>query len=280
MVSADDLRNGVLISKPSKSNHVAKSKHDIWDKIAKLEKKELCMECERRKWKSMSIKVCSECSRTMQYLTCCHCKLSYANNRFCVKANEIYKRELCMACAANWATYNCEPKLCRLCNRWSAWRTTSECDTCFELFQKYGEPATCETCGNNAAFDRGEQARQRVNNLRLCFLCTYNYKKNDYYNKKLMMSRSGEGSKKSDDRTPKHRRTLPVSDDSTRSDASDLGHSMGEQAESERNALLLKENKDLKESLKNLTKRYTELQEEVIQLNKKLKVFTANSNHD
>lgn len=278
MVTQEQLRNGIKISKerarPTEDNEP--KTRTIWDKIAKLEAHELCLECERRKWKNKSIQVCLDCAKSRDELKCCHCKISYVNHKYCAKAGSIYKRELCMSCASNWATYNCDPKLCRLCNQWSAWRSTSECDTCYDLLQKYGEPLQCESCGNHAAFDRGEAARQRVSNLRLCFLCTCNYKRNDYYNRKLMRNTTHDStSGKGDGRHSQSRRTLRSSENGTRSTENERGQpSKVESTGSDSHAALIREIKDLKDSFDNLRQKYSELQEENIQLKKKIRTMS------
>ncbi|GIX62578.1 uncharacterized protein BcabD6B2_20130 [Babesia caballi] len=275
MSTREELRTGVKIArdKPSPTDDAESKRRTVWDKIAKLEKRGLCLQCERRRRKARNIEVCSDCAKSLPSLKCCHCKIPFMNHKFCAKASKIYRRELCMSCASNWATHNCDPKLCRVCNQWSAWRSTSECDRCYDLLQTYGQPSQCEACNNNAAFDRGESARQRVNELRLCFLCTINYKKNDYYNRKLMMSmgQDGAGERQEDrhsDRHGKHRRS--TRDSSETPVASDKSQARGDGPDPPSESLQ-QELTELKESFQNLKRKYAELQEENIKLKKSLK---------
>ncbi|CDR94617.1 Protein FAM76B [Babesia bigemina] len=266
MATREELRTGVKIAKgnPKPAEDFEPKSRSVWDKIGKLEDRGLCMECERRRWKTSNIQVCLDCAKSLKSLTCCHCKISYVNHKFCAKASKIYKRELCLSCASNWATHNCDPKLCRLCNQWSAWRSTSECDRCHDLLLKYGEPSKCESCNNNAAFDRGESARQRVNDLRLCFLCTCNYKKNDYYNRKLLMHMGQDaGSGKKVQRTSSAQEDSPTNPD--------LAKTKAEGAEASAETAAQREVADLKECIKNLKRKYAELQEENIRLKKRLR---------
>ncbi|EDO07470.1 uncharacterized protein BBOV_IV011180 [Babesia bovis T2Bo] len=270
MNNREDLRNGVKLNKsnPSKQSSERPQNRSIWDKIAKLEQRELCLECEHRRWKTNVIQVCETCAKGLPSLKCCHCKISYVNHKYCFKASNIYNREMCMSCASNWATYNNEPKLCRFCNQWSAWRSTSECDRCRDLLEKYGQPSNCESCNNNAAFDRGESARKRVNDLKLCFLCTCNYKQNDYYNRKLMKKMNIDTSERS---------TEDVNTDQP-SSARDMEDSplFPEKVQSANNGntarTLEQELKELKDAYNTLKKKYAKLKDENISLRKRVKM--------
>ncbi|ORM39599.1 Protein FAM76A [Babesia sp. Xinjiang] len=270
MKTREEFRNGVKLdkgkfAKPELDHGKTRS---VWDKIARLEERGLCLECERHRWKTSAIQVCDECAKKLPSLKCCHCKMSYPNHKFCDKASSIYKREMCMSCASNWATHNCEPKLCRLCNQWSAWRSTSECDRCYDLLQKYGQPTQCESCNNNAAFDRGSASRQRVNGLRLCFLCTCNFKKNDYYNRKLMISMNMDaGSVEREYHNDKSTRSSRDSD--ALPAVSEKSSTIGSDAPNGRS--VERELKTLKDLYNKLKKKYAELKEENVSLKKRLK---------
>lgn len=159
-------------------------KVNIWDHISSLEKKNLCLNCEKHHFKNKDIKICIKCSRICKRLKCIHCKEEFAAHKFCKKAEKIYKRTLCLNCAKNIATYNSDPKLCRYCNCWASWRETSECDRCFKFLEKFGNPTNCEMCNKNSSFNTENNLNKIYNNLKLCYLCIYEFKKNDYYIKK------------------------------------------------------------------------------------------------
>lgn len=91
-----------------------------------------------------------------------------------------------MKCANSLATSGSEPRLCRFCACWSAWNGRQECQRCEKSLNKFGAPKNCERCGKNSAFDRGAESRSKVGDLFLCYLCTFEYKKNEYYKNKLL----------------------------------------------------------------------------------------------
>uniref|UniRef100_A0A3B0MGW3 Uncharacterized protein n=1 Tax=Theileria annulata TaxID=5874 RepID=A0A3B0MGW3_THEAN len=160
------------------------NKVNIWDYINSLEKKNRCLNCEKHHFKNKETKVCTKCSPICKRFKCIHCKEEFAAHKFCKKAEKIYKRTLCLNCAKNIATYNSDPKLCRYCNCWASWRETSECDRCFKFLEKFGNPTNCEMCNKNSSFNTENNLNKIYNNLKLCYLCIYEFKKNDYYMKK------------------------------------------------------------------------------------------------
>ncbi|KAK2195686.1 bifunctional Dim1 family/Thioredoxin-like superfamily/FAM76 protein [Babesia duncani] len=159
----------------------------FWERVGNLEKRELCMNCEKHKWKHKDVQVCADCFKRCESVKCVHCKAEFSYHRYCNKAHKLYYKLVCMRCASNIATYNKDPRLCRFCNAWAAWRDSGDCDRCSSFSNTFGDPNTCESCGNLAAFDRGEASRDKVGGLWLCFLCTYEHKKSDYYIKKRRM---------------------------------------------------------------------------------------------
>ncbi|UKK00473.1 hypothetical protein MACK_000546 [Theileria orientalis] len=179
MVTDEDFIGGIKISESPKN---------VWDLIKRSEKNCLCLNCERHRWKNKDVKLCDKCYRSCSREKCVHCKTEFSFHKFCEKAAKTYKRHVCLNCAKNIATYNTDPKLCRFCSCWSAWKESSECDRCFKLLELFGCPTNCESCNKNCYFNKGEESRSKVDGLKLCYLCTYDFKKNDYYNKRRLMS--------------------------------------------------------------------------------------------
>ncbi|BAM39128.1 conserved hypothetical protein [Theileria orientalis strain Shintoku] len=178
MVTDEDFIGGIKISE---------SPRNVWDRIKRSEKSYLCLNCERHRWKNKDVKLCDKCYRSCSREKCVHCKSEFSFHKFCEKAAQTYKRHVCLNCARNIATHNTDPRLCRFCSCWSAWRETSECDRCFALLERFGNPTNCESCNKNCYFNKGEESRSKVDGLKLCYLCTYDFKKNDYYTKRRLL---------------------------------------------------------------------------------------------
>lgn len=208
-MSMDSFRSGVKLSKSAPfggpsggslngssrnsldsiiTGHNDEERDSIWYKIRKMKKKGLCMNCEKSKWKNHEFQVCSECYKKCARLKCVHCKEEFSNHRYCKKAESIYKKTVCMNCAYQTSIHSNDPRLCKYCSAWAAWNSDSVCTRCSNFYEKFGAPMNCESCGNNSAFNRGQESRDKVGGIRLCFLCTYDFKKNDYYIKRRIIS--------------------------------------------------------------------------------------------
>lgn len=214
--SLDSFRSGVKLSRNASfgvssggstdgrmTTSNSEDRDSIWYKIRRMQKKGICMNCEKNKWKNHECQVCPECYKKCTRLKCVHCKEEFSNHKYCKKADSIYKKRICMNCAYQISVHSNEPRLCKYCSSWAAWNSDSVCNRCTNLYEKFGAPTNCESCGNNSAFNRGQESRDKVGGIKLCFLCTYDFKKNDYYIKRRITSstkgqNSSEGEKEDD----------------------------------------------------------------------------------
>ncbi|OII73472.1 hypothetical protein cand_003070 [Cryptosporidium andersoni] len=195
------VQAGVRVTKcpiklESSSIFYSNGSDSIWLKIEKLDKRHICYDCQKEKWRDRVTPLCKECYRNLVKTSgdtsgkkeCVHCKVEFLQHRILRKAYHVFKKVVCMDCCKNLCTYNTDPVRCHFCDCWSVWNSRSLCDRCTTNRESYGEPLPCDMCRRSCAFDRGADIRQKVDGRLLCFLCTMKYKKLKHQEEKKTLS--------------------------------------------------------------------------------------------
>ncbi|KAL3129594.1 FAM76 protein [Cryptosporidium hominis] len=190
-LSMQEVESGVRISKGHKDGSGGLSvfhttgKDSIWTKIDILNKKKLCYDCQKEKWRDKITPLCKECYKSLSNSSggnsskkeCTYCRIEFLQHRILKKAFKVFNKEICMDCCKNLCKYNTIPVRCHFCDCWSAWNSHLLCDRCSSSREQFGEPLPCDMCRKSCAFDRGEEARKKLDGRLFCFLCTFKYKK-------------------------------------------------------------------------------------------------------
>lgn len=189
-LSIQEVESGVRISKVHKDGgglsvfHTT-GKDSIWTKIDILNKKKLCYDCQKEKWRDKITPLCKDCYKKLSNSSgtnsskkeCTYCRIEFLQHRILKKALKVFNKEICMDCCKNLCKYNTVPVRCHFCDCWSAWTSHLLCDRCSSSREQFGEPLPCDMCRKTCAFDRGEEARKKLDGRLFCFLCTFKYKK-------------------------------------------------------------------------------------------------------
>ncbi|KAF7457524.1 Protein FAM76B [Cryptosporidium felis] len=193
-LSLQEVESGVRITKETNDNSRGISvfhttgKDSIWTKIDYLNGKKLCYECQKCKWRDKITPLCKDCYRSLSDSSgktgfkkeCTYCRVEFLQHRILRKAVKVFNKEICMDCCKNICKYNIAPVRCHFCDCWSAWTSHLLCDRCNASREQFGEPLPCDMCRKTCAFDRGEEAKKKLDGRLLCFLCTIKYKKLKY----------------------------------------------------------------------------------------------------
>lgn len=115
--------------------------------------------------------LCKDCRRSLPLATCTYCCIDF----YAISSTTTLIKPSCKKCSEHYTKYG-DPKACEWCKKNSAFKGT-KCFQCKTSEEKYGKPTKCETCQNMAYFDKGLEAKKKVNNKCLCLLCTLKYKK-------------------------------------------------------------------------------------------------------
>lgn len=189
-LSVKDVESGVRVTKEPKDGgglsvfHIT-GKDSIWSKIGILNEKKLCYECQREKWRDKITPLCKDCYKKLSNSSggsgsrkeCTYCRIEFLQHRILKKAFKVFNKEICMDCCKNLCKHNSAPLRCHFCDCWSAWNSHLLCDRCSSSREQFGEPFPCDMCRKTCAFDRGEEARKKLDGRMFCFLCTFKYKR-------------------------------------------------------------------------------------------------------
>ncbi|KAJ1607971.1 hypothetical protein OIY81_2801 [Cryptosporidium canis] len=189
-LSMQDVESGVRVTKDPKDGgglsvfHIT-GKNSIWAKVDILNKRKLCYDCQKEKWRDKITPLCKQCYRDLTNSSgshsskkeCTYCRIEFLQHRILRKARKVFNKEICMDCCKNLCKYNTIPVRCHFCDCWSAWNSHLLCDRCSSSREQFGEPLPCDMCRKTCAFDRGEEARKKLDGRLFCFLCTFKYKR-------------------------------------------------------------------------------------------------------
>lgn len=114
--------------------------------------------------------LCKECRRTLPQEKCSFCQID-----FYVIGDINKSKPACKKCSEYYNKFG-DPKACDWCKTPSAFKG-SKCFQCKSAEEKYGKPSRCEGCKKNSYFDKGPEAKKKVENKALCLLCTLKFKK-------------------------------------------------------------------------------------------------------
>mmetsp|Transcript_22836 Transcript_22836/g.58115 ORF Transcript_22836/g.58115 Transcript_22836/m.58115 type:complete len:359 (-) Transcript_22836:67-1143(-) len=100
-------------------------------------------------------------------MECSYCNIDFDESLMSKKEDGLV---LCRDCNHYLAKHG-EPSLCAVCARKCAFGK-EECAYCRRAMKEYGHPTRCQHCKETRAFNKGLEARKKVNYLTLCILCT------------------------------------------------------------------------------------------------------------
>jgi len=157
----------------------------LMSKFKGMKEQSTCFNCLQTQWKdpkNISCPLCSRCHVGIRHTKCVQCGIDVLLHKMAKQTRDLLGRPICFECVELLLRWK-KAKRCQHCLQMSAWNGKGSCPRCEYYKKKCGEPEVCEICGCTAAFNKGPQKQAKLDQRRLCFSCTLDYKR-EKHNKK------------------------------------------------------------------------------------------------